>query len=305
MSNVKDTELLRDILSDKTSSPISKLEFVNFAQSVTLDFENIAYVEACTSKIDEDYARIYEGEERNPLMILVNQNSSTNNVTRSQGNLSKSMKSIANLVVGKNENVEIPENLLNSRAFEEWSTSAMKQIINDFLVNGSPNELNIDGNISSAVREAFEHGELDPSVLDPSLKAVFKNILDNTLRRFKKEQMSTNIGEADRRIRFIVGITGSLFSVLGLVLIFALPSSIYWMRLVMLLPLGTMYAGYIQYRNKFCVMHGAKNTLSMAKSVKDMVYVKVKDSCVMANLFYDTNVIDYRDVNTAHSMVLE
>ena len=167
---------------------------------------------------------------------------------------------------------------------ESYAKQCILIIINNFIRDNSPQEINVHGSVRAKIIQLFEKtADYRPAIFKTALQDIVVAISTNAFPNFKKSVVLNNIGEGESTARL------ALFSVSLAAICAVIPLQFtlwahdkdYLERLYLALPLFAMFSGWIQYKQKFCYIHGVVGSRNFSKRVIDsyMVYVQTEDSC--------------------------
>ncbi|KAI8916157.1 hypothetical protein EDD86DRAFT_197797 [Gorgonomyces haynaldii] len=276
LSLLMDHDLLYSILAGTSLEPVTKRQFVEYSKTVSMDYENIAFYDAVVTysiMYDHFWRQLHPSDQVDPdtlAHILCNTGSKTKK--RILANHSKLDPEWLFL---------IDRHCSSDEELWDYTKEASVHIYNSFLWTGSPNEVNVSGGLKRKIKLQIQAGkDLHPGIFKWALEEVLLNISQNLLPRFKQQQVLTNIGPGEIQRRWFLFLVGFFLSLIGIVLLWTIgfKQSTYY-RVLMWPPLHTMFAGWAQWRSKFCFIHAAKGTYNPTGLIGKEYVVKTEDQC--------------------------
>lgn len=173
----------------------------------------------------------------------------------------------------------------NKEEFLKFNNEACSRLIAEFFAKDASQELNINGGTRSyTVKCVAANHDYSPVIFRKALEEVIVMISTNSFARFKKQAVLTNIGKGEQSMR-LFQIALGLAIVIPLICYFHIinPGAPLINRLYYLIGFAWFYSGVIQYRYKFCYIHGIVGTRNFSRRWFDYfdstVNVQMSDHC--------------------------
>ncbi|KAI8916156.1 hypothetical protein EDD86DRAFT_197795 [Gorgonomyces haynaldii] len=320
-----DQQLMLTILAGTSKEPVTKDKFIEFAKTVTFDYENIAFYDAVvtfSTKYEQFHKKVFPDKPVTDVQRAhvitesgkgtASRPSTSKTTSLSSHNPTEASES-SNVIISVEPKTQVLGNwdridpkfpsLLTKECktehdLQEFARQACFEISKEFILEGSEQEVNISGEAKKMIKKRVEEGkDLHPGIFKKALQEVLLNIATNIVPRFKKQQVLTNIGKGEIKVRYL---SFAIFLIIFAVIVALLwtigynASSLF--RLVTFIPLVPMYMGWIQARTKFCVTHGGKGTSNFSPAVKDalQIFIETKDTCARVSAKEYANMLTRR-----------
>ena len=176
-----DHELLRNIFTGVTKSPISRENWKSFVESTYTVENTLAFTDI------SKYAEVYD------------------RVCSLIGIPSNIEKSELLIVTQFEKNISFENEVKNEEEILNWSKSTCLKLIELYIKNGADKEVNISAELRERCLSKYSENFFHPSIFNDIKEATLLIIIENDIPLFKKNALDINIHRKIKRKRALVG----------------------------------------------------------------------------------------------------
>ncbi|KAI8916158.1 hypothetical protein EDD86DRAFT_244101 [Gorgonomyces haynaldii] len=176
------------------------------------------------------------------------------------------------------------ESCSTEKDLDRFCAKASHQIATHFIISSAQNPVNITYKLKEGIIQKLGEKQYSPTIFSDAVDFILRKLYSERMIKFYSKVVLSNIGEGEIHMRWIIFLTGT---------------TVFWTMLVILWTVGLhqssfyrfftypfiywMFAGYIQYNNRFCVTHASFGTRNMSPDLSRALkeFHVTTDTCVM------------------------